>query len=87
MDCSVIGHALDGDGIVGGGWTPWIDIPDWFCWENQGIAVTVTPPDAQGARDLIVFTIDNGPEVNRGIYRIGRGLAADGTVDAWTAVD
>ena len=79
-----IGHGLDGDGIVAGGWTPWIDIPDWFSWENQGIAITVTPPDDQGTRDLIVFTIDNALELNRGIYRIGRGLAVDGTVAAWT---
>ena len=79
-----IGHGLDANGVVGGEWTPWIDIPNWFSWENQGIAVTVTPADGQGSRDLIVFTIDNGPDLNRGIYQIGRGLAADGTVDAWT---
>ena len=61
-----IGRGLDGDGVVGGGWTPWIDIPDWFSWENQGIAVAVTPADVQGTRDLVIFTIDNGPELNRG---------------------
>ena len=38
----------------------------------------------QGTRDLTIFTTDNGAELNRGIYQIGRGLAADGTVDAWS---
>ena len=80
-----VGRGLAADGTLGGGWTPWVDIPDWFSWENSGVAVAVIPPGAQGGTpDLVVFTIDNGPELNRGIYRIGSGLAADGTVAAWT---
>jgi len=79
-----VGRALDPDGNVTGGWTPWLAIPDWFGWENQGMSVAVSPPDGQGARDLYIFTIDNGPEVNRGIYRVGRGIDADGVVTAWT---
>ena len=31
-----IGRNLDALGRVTGGWTPWIDVPDWFSWENQG---------------------------------------------------
>ena len=85
-----IGRGLDGNGAVTGGWTPWIDVPEWFSWENQGAGVAVTPRDAQGKCHLIVFMIDNPPEVNRGLYRIGRDLAADGTVQggwsAWTDV-
>jgi hypothetical protein len=79
-----IGRSLTPDGAVTGGWTPWIDIPDWFSWENQGIAVAVTDPDPTGRVDLIVCAVDNGPEVNRGIYRVGRQLQADGTVQSWT---
>jgi hypothetical protein len=25
-----IGRELDGQGNATGGWTPWIDVPDWF---------------------------------------------------------
>ena len=69
---------------MAGGWTPWIPVPDWFSHENQGVAVTVTPPDGQGQRDLIVLMVDNPAEKNAGLYRIGHGLAADGTVTGWT---
>ncbi|MFC7541447.1 hypothetical protein ACFQU2_21010 [Siccirubricoccus deserti] len=80
-----IGRGLDANGNIAGGWTPWIDVPDWFSWENQGAGIAVTPPDAQGRRDLIVFMIDNGPELNRGLYRLGHGLDANGTIaGGWT---
>jgi hypothetical protein len=85
-----IGRGLDGQGNVTGGWTPWIAVPDWFSWENQGAGVWVTPRDGQGKCHLIVFMIDDPPTANRGLYRIGRDLAADGTVQggwsAWTDV-
>ena len=80
-----IGRGLSADGTVMGPWTPWTDIPDWFSWENQGVSVAVTPPDPQGARDLLVFMIDNGPQQNRGLFRIGHGLGVDGAVTGgWT---
>jgi hypothetical protein len=79
-----IGRRLDAAGAVTGGWTGWIDIPDWFSWENQGIAVAVTPPDLQVSRDLVVLMVDHGPQGNRGVYRIGRDLDADGQVAGWT---
>src|SRR5512147_1742803 len=50
-----IGKHLDATGNVTGGWTPWIDVPDWFSFENQGAGIALTPPEAQGHRDLIVF--------------------------------
>ena len=75
-----IGRKLDALGNVTGGWTPWIDVPDWFSWENQDAAITLGPPDAQGRCDLFVFMIDNGLVVNRGVYRIGRKLDAFGNV-------
>lgn len=79
-----IGRNLDAIGNVTGGWTPWMDIPDWFSWENQGAALTVTAPNAAGQRMLVVFMIDNGPQINRGLYRLGQNLTADGNVAAWT---
>jgi hypothetical protein len=79
-----IGRQLDASGAVTGGWTGWIDVPDWFSWENQGIAVAATPPDPQGSRDLVVLMVDNGPQGNRGVYRLGRNLDANGQVSGWT---
>jgi hypothetical protein len=80
-----VGKALDADGNVTGGWTPWIDVPDWFSWENQGGGIDVTAPDAQGRRHLIVFMIDNGAQQNRGLYRIGKALDANGNpTGGWT---
>src|SRR5580765_7402955 len=75
-----IGRDLDIDGTVTGGWTGWIDIPDWFSWTNQGAGLTIADITGTGRPDLIVFVIDDGPQQNRGLYRIGRDLAADGTV-------
>ena len=31
-----IGRSLDANGNVTGGWTGWIDVPNWFSFENQG---------------------------------------------------
>jgi hypothetical protein len=79
-----IGHGLAADGTVTG-WTPWLEVPDWFPWRNAGAGVAVTPPDANGVRDLVVFMIDDADEVNRGLYRLGRDLQPDGTVrGGWT---
>ena len=86
-----VGRKLDALGNVTGGWTPWIEVPDWFSWENQDAAITLGRPDAQGRCDLFVFMIDNGLAANRGVYRIGRKLDALGNVtggwsNAWVDV-
>src|SRR5918992_608217 len=77
-----VGKGLDEDGVMRGGWGPWIEVPNWFSWENQGAGISVTPPDAQGRRDLVVLMIDNGPEANRGVFAIGSDIDADGAVQA-----
>ena len=60
-------------------------VPDWFAHENQGAGVAVADLDGDGRQDLLVFMVDNSPGQNRGLFRIGRGLSADGTVDGpWT---
>jgi hypothetical protein len=80
-----VGRKLDANGAVTGGWTGWLDVPNWFSWENQGAAVTLGKPDAQGRRDLVVFAIDNPPGANRGVYQIGRALDANGAATGgWT---
>jgi hypothetical protein len=80
-----VGRVLGLDGAITGGWTPWVEVPDWFSEENQGAGIAVTPPDTNGQRDLVVFMIDNPLGLNRGVYRVGRGLQADGTVTGgWT---
>jgi galactose oxidase len=79
-----IGKNLDANGNVAQ-WTPWIDVPNWFSWENQGGGIAVTPADAQGRRNLVVFMIDNPPGRNRGFYRVGKAVDANGNVTGgWT---
>jgi hypothetical protein len=60
-----IGRDLDASGNVTGGFTPWIDVPDWFSFENQGAGVAVADIDKDGKQDLIVFMIDNPPGQRR----------------------
>jgi len=80
-----VGHDLDGDGNVTGGWTPWLDIPDWFSQENQGAGIALGDLDRNGKLDLVVMTVDNPPGQNRGIYRVGHDLDGDGNVTGgWT---
>ncbi len=78
-----IGQQLDVNGNVRGGWTPWIQVPDWFSFENQHCAVAAVDLDADGKLELIVAMIDNPPGPNRALYRIGRKLEANGNVSEW----
>jgi Domain of unknown function (DUF1929) len=73
-----VGRALADDGAVTGGWSPWREVPDWFSWENQGGGIAVV--DRGATRDLVVLLVDAPPGQNRALYRIGRGLDADGVV-------
>lgn len=80
-----VGRDLDADGVVTAGWAPWLAIPDWFSCENQGAGLALGDVTGTGRLDLIVFMIDDGPGVNRGLYRLGRDLNADGVVtNGWT---
>ena len=61
------------------------DVPDWTFWENQGAAVAVADLGGGGAGDLVVFVIDDAVGLNRGLFRVGRALDADGVVTGgWT---
>ncbi len=80
-----VGKDLDSDGKVTGGWTGWIDVPDWFPFENDGGAIAVADIDGDGRAELIVFMIDAPNGLNQGFYKIGRSLDADGTATGgWT---
>jgi hypothetical protein len=80
-----VGKDLDVNGNVTGGWGPWIDVPDWFSFENQHGGVAVADLDGDGRPELILFMIDNAAGQNRGLYRIGRHLDAAGNVTGgWT---
>ena len=79
------GKTLDADGNVTGGWSPWIPVPDWFSWENQGAGVALADLRNTGVQDLIIFQIDNAIGQNQAFYRIGKNLKANGTVaDGWS---
>ena len=81
-----VGKKLDRDGLVAGSWGPWMDIPNWFSFENQGCAIAVADLNANGRPDLVVFTVDHRvPGPNRGIFQVGRDLDANGNVTGgWT---
>jgi len=85
-----VGKKLAADGTATGGWTPWMEIPDWFPFENQGVDVAVTDLDGDGRPELIVFMIDNPPGQNQGYYRVGRKLDTNGAVTGgwgnWTPI-
>ncbi len=60
------------------------EIPDWFSFENQGAGVALADLSG-GSRDLVVLMADSPPGQNRGFYRVGKGIQADGTAaGGWT---
>jgi hypothetical protein len=75
-----IGRKLDINGNANGGWTPWIDVPDWFPWENQGVGIAVADLDGVGKNDLLVFQIDGALDQNQAFYKIAGGLDINGNV-------
>jgi Domain of unknown function (DUF1929) len=85
-----VGRNLDAAGNPTGGWTPWIDVPDWFSFENQGASIAVADIDRDGKQDLVVFLIDNPPGQNTASYRVGKALNVEGTVTGgwgpWIAI-
>jgi hypothetical protein len=80
-----VGRDLDANGKVTGTWTPWLDVPGWFSWENQGVGVAVADLSGAGKHDLIVFQIDGAVDQNQAFYKIGANLTIDGTIaDGWS---
>jgi hypothetical protein len=50
-----------------------LEIPDWFGWENQGCEIASTEVD--GDITLVASLVDAGVAGNRGAYCIGSGVA------------
>lgn len=79
-----LAKGLTADGEVAE-WTPWVAVPEWYGWENQGAGMTVADLDGDGRPELIVFAVDNPQQVNAGVYTIGWGLDGSGhCVDGWS---
>jgi hypothetical protein len=56
-------------------------VPDWTSSENQGANIAVADLDKDGLPELIVLRVDNPtPGPNRGFYRVGRRLDAQGNI-------
>jgi galactose oxidase-like protein len=81
-----IGRALDGAGVITGGYTAWQPVPDWSSDENDAAGVAVADVDGDGTLDLVVFRLDAPDGPNQGWFRVGRSLdPASGTVTGgWT---
>jgi hypothetical protein len=83
-----VGGKLAADGTVTGGWSAWRNIPNWISWRDLGAAIAVADLDGDGKPELLVFHIDdfhtdNPTRPNKGFYRVGKNLAADGSVVSW----
>jgi hypothetical protein len=79
-----VGRRLAVDGTVTGGWGPWIALPEWNMWENQGAGAALTDLDGDGRLELVVFCVDNPAGNNIGFYTVGWGLDGSGrAVDGW----
>jgi hypothetical protein len=85
-----IGWDVDADGSATGGWSPWMQVPDWFSWENQGGGIAVADLDGDGRPEMVVVMVDNPPQQNAGYYRVGWKLDVTGIVTGgwtpWTSV-
>jgi len=57
-------------------------VPDWISWTNQGANIATADIDRDGSPELIVLRVDSpAPPPNRGFYRIGKKLDAQGNVN------
>jgi hypothetical protein len=85
-----VGFRLDARGNVAGDWSPWMAVPDWAPWENQGGAIAVADLDGDGRPELLVFQIDAPAGPNAGSFKVGWKLDVKGVVTGgwspWVAV-
>ncbi|NGZ11743.1 MAG: DUF1929 domain-containing protein [Nitrospira sp. LK70] len=80
-----VGKRLDAAGLPTDGWGPWMDIPDWFSFENQGAGLALWDLNGNGQLDLVAFMIDAPQGQNQAFYRVGRSLDNNGNVTGgWT---
>ncbi len=75
-----VGHELNQNGGVDGGWSDWQEIPDWGAAVNEGAGIAVADFGAAGL-GLVVFQVEQAvPGPNRGLFRVGRKLDKQGRV-------
>jgi hypothetical protein len=65
-----VGWGLDGRGRPAEGWGPWLPVPDWRFWENQGGGLAITPLGPTHEPHLVVLAVDNPPGLNSAYYRV-----------------
>jgi hypothetical protein len=65
-----VGWRLDGRGRPADGWGPWVPVPDWRFWENQGGGLATTPLGPAHEPHLVVLAVDNPPGPNSAYYRV-----------------
>ena len=85
-----VGLSIGPDGVIGGGWSPWHEVPEWGSFRDQEAAVTAADLDGDGTPELIVLHVDDfhtdhqDPGLpNRALFRVGRHLSPDGTISGW----
>ncbi|MEP6482080.1 MAG: hypothetical protein ABJA94_08755 [Rhodoglobus sp.] len=66
-----------------GGSSPVEAIGGWFGTDTQAAGLAVLDIDGDSSMDAVVFFIDHQPEGNRGYYRIGHELRANGKCTTW----
>lgn len=81
-----VGRNLTSIGAILDGWTGWQTVPNWDAVENQGGDIALADLTGNGKQDLMVFQIDNPAALNRGRYKVGRDIDANGAVlGGWSA--
>jgi hypothetical protein len=83
-----VGWNLDPNGMTNA-WTDPIPIApppsnNWFGERTPGAAIALGDISGSGQQDLLVFHIDDPAEGNRGYYRIGFDLDANGVAARWS---
>ena len=56
----------------------YLEIPDWFSFENQGGNIATADLNGNGQQDVVVLMVDAAPGKNRGLFRVGRDIDAVG---------
>jgi hypothetical protein len=79
-----VGRNLDSSGNVPvENWSTPKQIPGLFGYETQGAGIAVADFKEKG-KHLIIFHVDNPAGENKGYYRIGWNLDANGNVERWS---
>lgn len=79
-----IGKNIDVNGVAADGWGKLFRLNFLKAKEHQGVGIALVDLDGSGLPAFLIFRIDHDEDKNRGYYRIGKHLQANGTVtDGW----